>query len=59
MNLQDHCKKTPVHCAISSKHVEIVRILADSGANLELKTENGESALDCAIKSGNKDKLID
>ena len=55
MNLQDHCKKTPVHYAISSKYVEIVRILADSGANLELKTDKGESALDCAIESGNKE----
>jgi len=45
--------RTPLQWAISRGHKDIVNLLLKKGADITLKTEEGDNALACAVWSGN------
>ena len=49
---------TALMFAVEYNHLDIVRALIEAGANLDLKNNKGETALDIAIKEDNKE-IID
>jgi ankyrin repeat protein len=49
--------QTPLHAALSRGHVKMVRLLLGYGASVMAKTTDGDSALNIAVKHGNKESV--
>lgn len=54
-NYPDYEKRYPLHIAASEGHLNIVKILIESGADINVKDKWGETALDNAIKFDHTD----
>jgi len=54
-NLKNKFGLTPLIVAARAGRLEVVKFLADNGADLQTKLENGNDALDLATDRGNKD----
>ena len=52
LNHQDSNNCTALHVAVESKHADVVQVLIDAGADIEMKTNKGHSPLDVASVSG-------
>lgn len=50
-------RQTPLHFAIKSQNINMVKILIKHNADLELKDHYKESALNCAVRTGNYDMI--
>lgn len=55
VNEQDRYKATALHAAVAGKHVHVVRILLENGANASLMDDRGRTPLDDAIELGLQD----
>ena len=55
LNKQSNAYETPLHIAILKKRAKMVKILCDSGADLELKSFCGKNALEFANENGNSE----
>lgn len=53
VNIRDHKKWTPLHCAAMIGNVETVKLLLDYKADLEAEDENGRTPFKIAIEYGN------
>ena len=49
----------PLHCAVSAGDCDTVALLLRRGANINIKDQNGRTALDVARRGGNNQGLID
>ena len=50
VNSPDSFGKTPLHNAILGKHVRIVKLLLESGANVKCLDETGDTPLHAAVR---------
>ena len=55
MNQVDNSKTTPLHIASSLGHLEIVELLLDYGAKVDVANDDGDTPLLLAVQSGNKE----
>lgn len=55
--LSDKRYRSPFLCAVSKGHVEVVRVLANLGTNLEDADRKGKNALIIATKSGDEEMV--
>jgi ankyrin repeat protein/L-ascorbate metabolism protein UlaG (beta-lactamase superfamily) len=46
---------TPLHCAVQSGNVDIVKLLVERGAKINVQDEDGMTPLHSAIREGNQD----
>ena len=53
INIRDHKKWTPLHCAAMVGDVDLVRILLDFKAEIEAEDENGRTPFQIAVEYGN------
>lgn len=53
INLRDKSRNRPLHWAASYGHADVVAYLLDNGAETDVKNENKDNALHCAVKGGN------
>lgn len=53
INLRDKSRNRPLHWAASYGHADVVAYLLDNGADTDVKNENKDNALHCAVKGGN------
>ena len=49
VNMKDSTGNTPMHMAVASKNLPIIRILDDNGADARIKNQDNFSAIDVAI----------
>ena len=54
INMVDTADQTALHVACKNGYGDIVSVLLDSGADPFLPDQNGDTALDCAIKSNSQ-----
>lgn len=52
LNDQNADKNTPLHLALNIGNIDIIRILIDNGANINIKDNEGKTAVQLAIKIG-------
>jgi len=55
INAKDNKGFTPLHFAISTKQLDIVRILIENGADINAKSESGITPLHCAVMDDQAD----
>jgi len=53
VNVDTSNQWTPLHCAASKEHTDIVKLLILWGTNINAKTLTGQTALHCACETGN------
>ena len=53
----ENSKKTPMHLAASKGRLEVIRILVESGANIEVKNSDNKTPLDLAVQ-GSKTEIV-
>lgn len=59
INLGDYDKRTPLHLACNEGHVEVVKLLCDAGADVNVEDRWGERPVDDARKANkNTDAII-
>ena len=55
VNARDNFLNTPLVGAVKGRHLEIVRLLVEPGANLDAKDEEGRTAFHVAAEYGYHD----
>ncbi|KAG8165309.1 hypothetical protein KVR01_005584 [Diaporthe batatas] len=55
LNTRDHTGRTPLHLAVTSSTVDVVKCLVDHGARLVARLADGRTALHLAAERGNAD----
>jgi ankyrin len=58
LNDQNADKNTPLHLALNLGNIDIIRILIDNGANINIKDNEGNTAVQLAIKNGLEEIII-
>ena len=53
VNIRDHRKWTPLHCAAMLGNIEIANILLDAEADVNAVDSNGLAPVDIALEYGN------
>ena len=57
-NSVDKYRKTPFHHAVIGGHIELIRLLLESGADIDLKDKQGDTALTLALKGKKRDVVV-
>ena len=57
INTQSSSMSTPLHCALSRGHTELVRLLVEMKADVDMKDEDGKKASDLAKLLGNSKEV--
>lgn len=52
VNTQNNVKSTPLHEAVASGHVNVVKLLVNEGASINAENLDGETPLDIAKTKG-------
>jgi ankyrin repeat protein len=53
-SIQDSQRMTPLHAAAQNGDAEMIRILLFGGADLNITSNNGKTALDLAMEAGHE-----